>query len=278
MSQILVIGASGTVGSELVKLLKSKGQNVLQATSKTGVNPGQVHLNLLDRKNIDVAFENVDRVFLLSPPGYTNQDQILNPLIDMAKKKGVKKVVLMTAMGANAVESAPLRQAEIHLEKSGLNYNIIRPNWFMQNFNTYWIKGINKDSKIYLPVAKAKGSFIDARDIAATAAELLLTEKFNNQDFDLTSEEAIDHDQAASLLSQATGRKISFQDITPEAMHASLLNAGLPKDYTDFMIMILGYFKEGYSQKTTDAVERITGKKPRTFNQYANDYKASWAK
>ena len=83
---------------------------------------------------------------------------------------GVRKLVLMTAMGANADEAAPLRKAEVHLIQSGLAYNIIRPNWFMQNFNTFWLHGILNGGTIALPVGQAKGSFIDARDIAAVAA------------------------------------------------------------------------------------------------------------
>lgn len=278
MSQILVVGASGTVGSELVKILKSKGQNVIQTTSKKDLKPGQVHLNLLTHEGLEKAFEGIDRLFLLSPPGHTNQDKLLSPLIALAKKKQLKKVVLMTAMGANAVETAPLRMAEIQLEKSGLNYNIIRPNWFMQNFNSYWIQGINNDGKIYLPVAKAKGSFIDARDIANVAAELLLSDKFNNKDFDLTGSDVINHDQVADILSSVTGRKIVYQEIDTAAMRSGLLGAGLPKDYTEFMLMILDFFKQGYAERTTDAIEKITGKKPISFKKYAEDYKASWVK
>lgn len=276
MSKILVVGSSGTVGTELVKQLKAKGHEALAATSKTNPIAGQVHLNLVTKEGLSKALHGVEKVFLLSPPGHTNQNELLNPVIDEAKKQGVKKIVLMTAMGANANPEAPMRKAEIHLEKSGLNYNIIRPNWFMQNFNTFWISGILADSKIYLPVGKAKGSFIDARDIASTASVLLSSDQFNNQDFDLTGSDVLDHDQAASLLSEATGKKISFQDITPEAMLQGLLQAGLPKDYAEFLIMILGFFKEGYSARVTDSVQKITGKAPITFKQYATDYKSSW--
>lgn len=278
MSKVLVIGANGTVGTELVKLLKAKGQSVAEATSKNEIKQGQVHLNILSQEGIESAFENVDRVFLLSPPGYTNQDKLLSLLIEMAKKKKVKKVVLMTAMGANAIDTAPLRIAEIQLEKSGLSYNIIRPNWFMQNFNSYWIQGINSDGKIYLPVAKAKGSFIDARDIAAVAAELLLSEKFSNKDYDLTGSDVIDHNQVADILSAATGRKISYQEIEPAAMKAGLLGAGLPKDYVEFMLVILDFFKQGYAERTTDAIEKIIGRKPISFKKYAEDYKSAWLK
>lgn len=278
MSKILVVGASGTVGTELVKILKAKGHEVLAATSKQNPRAGQVHVNLITQDGLEKAISQVDKVFLLSPPGHTHQHELLIPVIDQAKKHAIKKVVLMTAMGANANEAAPMRIAEVHLEKSGLNYNILRPNWFMQNFNTFWIGGILADSKIYLPVADAKGSFIDARDIASTAATLLSSDDFNNQDFDLTGSDVLTHSEVAVILSQAIGKQIKFEDISASLMLQNLLQAGLPQDYAEFLVMILGYFKEGYSQRVTDSVQRITGKAPITFKQYAADYRSYWVK
>jgi uncharacterized protein YbjT (DUF2867 family) len=277
MSKILVVGASGTVGSELSKLLKARGHTVTRASSKKNLLADQVHLNLATREGLAQAFEGVEKAFLLSPPGFTNQDELLSPVIDHAKARGLKKVVLMSAMGANASDELPMRKAELHLEKAGLTYNIIRPNWFMQNFNTFWIQGILAQGKIFLPTGKAKGSFIDARDIAAVAASLLHDDRFNNQAFDLTGAEALDHDQVARILSETTGKQIGYQEIPSEAMLQGLLQAGLPKNYAEFLIVILGYFKAGYSERTTDAVQKITGKDPIRFKQYAADYKAAWA-
>lgn len=218
----------------------------------------------------------MDKAFFLSPPGYTRQDRLLIPLIDQAKTSGLKKVVLMTAMGANAVDTAPMRIAELHLEKSGIPFNIIRPNWFMQNFNTFWIKGILEQNRIFLPVANAKGSFIDARDIAAVAGQLLDSSRFDGQEFDLTGSEAFDHDQVAEVLSTVTTRKITYESITSEAMSQSLREAGVPSDYADFLIMILTFFKESYSARVTDSVEEIIGRKPIALTQYAKDYRGSW--
>ena len=273
MSKILVVGANGTVGSELVRLLSEQGHDVVRATSRASASAQEVHLNLVTGEGLATAFDGVEAAFLLSPPGHTNQNELLNPVIDQAVASGVQKIVLMTAMGANADEAAPFRQVERHLEKSGLAYNIIRPNWFMQNFHTFWIQGILEQSKILLPVGSAKGSFIDARDIAAVAAVLLTRHEHDNQEFDLTGGEALDHDQAAAILSHAIGRTIAYEEISDEAMLAQLLAAGLPKDYADFLITILGFFKAGYSQAITPAVEAITGVKPRTFAAYAQDYK-----
>lgn len=276
MTKILVIGASGTVGSELATLLSAAGHEVRKATSQTPKEANQVRVDLVSGQGVAEAFAGVDAAFLLSPPGHANQDQLLIPLIDQAKAAGVKKVVLMSAMGANADESAPLRKAEVHLEKSGLRYNIIRPNWFMQNFNTFWIGSILEQGKIFLPVGQARGSFIDARDIAAVAASLLTRDDLANRDFDLTGSQALNHDEVAQILSRTTGKQIAFVDISPEAMLQGLLDAKLPQAYAEFLVLILGFFKAGYSERTTDAVQAITGKAPRTFEQYAADYRQSW--
>jgi uncharacterized protein YbjT (DUF2867 family) len=276
MSRILVVGSSGTVGSVLSNLLAAQGHEVRRATSGAASESGQVHLNVLTGAGLKEAFDGVHAAFLLAPPGHTNQDALLAPLIDQAKASGVSKVVLMSAMGANADENAPLRKAELHLERSGLTWNVIRPNWFMQNFNTFWLHGIAQQGQIFLPVGQAKGSFIDARDIAAVAAKLLTSTQFDNADFDLTGSEAFDHDQVAAVLSKAAGRPIGYTEISPEAMREGLLGAGLPADYAEFLLLILGFFKLGYSERTTDAVQRITGAAPRSLAQYAQDYSANW--
>ena len=277
MSSILVVGSSGTVGSELVRLLRAQGHQVSEATSRTPSRAGQVQLDVVSGAGKAQAFAGIERAFLLAPPGYTNQDVLLNPLIDEARQRGLRKLVLMTAMGANADEAAPMRKAERHLEQSGVPYNIIRPNWFMQNFNTFWLHGILNGGTIALPVGQAKGSFIDARDISAVAAALLTRDELANQEFDLTGAQALDHDQVAVILSRVTGKTIRFQDIAPDAMLAGLVGAGLPPAYAEFLVMILGFFKAGYSERTTDAVQSITGQPPRTFEAYAAEYRQSWA-
>lgn len=276
MSKTLILGASGNVGSEIAKILKAKGEEVSLATSRNVEKEDQVYLNLATGEGLEDAFKNVDRAFLLAPPGYTNQDELLKPVIDLAKKHGLKKVVLMTAMGADANPESPMRKAELHLEASGLDYNIIRPNWFMQNFNTFWVHGILTSQKIFLPVGDAKGSFIDSRDIASVAAELLFNNTWNNRAFILTGEESLNHDDVASIISEVTGKNITFEDITPEVMRENLLGAGLPTDYTEFLLMILSFFKLGYSASITNSVKEITGKNPISFRQYAEDYKSSW--
>ena len=277
MTTTLVTGANGQNGSPLVDLLAAQGQTVRRATSRTPTQAGEVHLNLATGEGLAAALADVDQLFLLAPSGYSNHHELLIPTIDAAKAAGVRKVLLMSAMGANADDSIPLRRAELHLERSGLAWNVIRPNWFMQNFHTFWLQGIKTQGQILLPVGAAKGSFIDTRDVAAVAAKLLSSDDFVNQSHDLTGSEAFDHTQVAAILSKAAGRTIGYTDVPEDAMRQGLLGAGLPTDYAEFLLAILGAFKTGYAERTTDAVQHITGKAPIRLEQYAQEFKAHWA-
>ena len=277
MTTTLVIGANGQIGSALASLLAAQGQTVRRATSRAASQSGEVQVNLATGAGLAAALTGADQLFLMTPPGFANHHQLLNPAIDAAKAAGVKKVLLLSAMGANADDNIPLRQAELHLERSGLAWNVIRPNWFMQNFHTFWLHGIQTQGQIFLPVGNAKGSFIDTRDIAAVAARLLSSDDFVNAAHDLTGGESLDHTQVAAILSKAAGRTIGYTDIPEDAMRQGLLGAGLPADYTEFLLVILGAFKAGYAERITDGVQRMTGKAPIRLEQYAQDFKANWA-
>ena len=270
----LILGASGTVGSTLANLLSEQGHEVRRAT-RTPRHPQDVQLNLLTGEGLSEAVTGVKGLFLMSPPGYTAQDQLLKPAIDAAREAKVERVVLMTAMGADADDSIPFRQAELYLEQSGLAYQIIRPNWFMQNFNSYWIHDIQEHNEIALPVGDAATSFIDARDIAAVAAELLTSDRPSGA-YSLTGPEALTHGEVAERISAQAGRQITFRDISPEATREKLLAAGLPEDYAGFMLTILDALKQGYAAAVTSSVEDILGRPARTFTAYVEEHRAAF--
>lgn len=282
MKRYLIVGASGSVGSLVASKLARQGAQVCALTSRrerAGQVDGNIRWLFADLKSGDgvaAAFGDVDRAFIFSPPGYVPQNEIVSPLIQEAMRRKLEKVVLMTALGANAVDTAPLRIAELELEYSRLAYNIVRPNWFMQNFSNNWLPGINEHSQIMLPAGKAKGSFIDIRDIADVMVRLLVSDDLNNREFDITGGQSLDHDEVAAVLSRLSGRRITYQEIPPEALKQALLAAGAPENYADFLLLILGFFAQGYSARTTNAVKELLGREPITFEQYATDCKQAW--
>ncbi len=282
--KVFVYGAKGLVGQNVVNGLLEAGHEVIAGTrnpekgeSKKGLR--WVFADAMDPKKGLDALSEVEALFLLSPPGHTNQFDILSPWIEKGKSVGLKKIVLMTAMGVEyAPPEAPFRKTELLLEDSGVSWNIIRPNWFMQNFHTFWIQGIMEADKIFFPGGNAVTSFIDARDISAVAVKLLTSDSFKNQAFALTGGEALTHTQVAEKISKQIGRTIGYVDVSPEDFKKGLLGAGLPADYSDFLVMIAGSLKEGNSSPILDSVKKITGKEPINFDSYVTTYVSSWKK
>jgi uncharacterized protein YbjT (DUF2867 family) len=280
--KVFVYGGSGLVGGHLIKELQKNGHEVWAGSRKPESQKKESNLTWVyadskeTKKGLEIL-EAVDAAYFLSPPGETNQYEILSPWIEKAKQVGLKKLVLMTAMGVDhAPPEAPFRKTEILLEGAGIPWNIIRPNWFMQNFNSFWIAGIKQDGKIYFPGGNATVSFIDARDIASVASVLLTTNDFVNQAITLTGKESLDHVQVSKYISFVSGKNIEYVDVDPKVFESSLVSAGLSKDYAAFLVMIAGALKEGFASPIIDSVQKITGKEPVTFQKYAEDHVSFW--
>ena len=275
--RILVIGASGTIGSGIVKTLRAQGFKVVEATKDTvdKHSSNKVQMDLITGSGVKEGFTNIDRAYLLAPPGH-DQYSILAPLIKQAKSSNLKKVVLSTAYGANADESSSFRRAEVELEKSGLNYNIIRPNWFLQNFNSFWIQGILERNMISIPAGEAKVSFIDARDISDVAAKLLTSDEHNNKDFDLTSPASITHTEAAKAISNVINREIVYVDSSMNDLRSMLESAEMNSKYIEFFMTIMTFLKEGYNSEVNSNVEFILGRSATSLDKYVKDYRHFW--
>ena len=154
-NKILVVGASGNTGCPLVKELVNQGECVKAATRSLETYRGAVGdgvevipFDLNDPATQSAALEGTNRLYLLAPPeAEMDADRLLIAFMVRAREAGVSRVVLMTAMG---VEHAPpdfgLRRVELHLQDSDMDFTILRPNWFMQNFNTGFLLPMIQDA------------------------------------------------------------------------------------------------------------------------------------
>jgi uncharacterized protein YbjT (DUF2867 family) len=272
--KVLVLGATGTIGGKVASLLVEKGEQVKavsrNATPVAGAEP--VALDLTSPSSLDAALDGVDRVFANVPAGYLDPVGLLSPVIDAAAARKIK-VVLMTVLGVDADDSIPYRQLELKLEKAGIPYGIIRPNWFADNFHTYWREGV-RHGVIGVPAAEGKSSFIDTRDIAESAVALLTSSRFDGKAYNLTGPEALGYGEAAKILSEVTGKQIAYQALADEDFITTLIGAGVPEDYARFLAMIFHPVREGWTAGVSPDVETLTGKPPRTLRTYAEDNKA----
>ena len=272
---ILVTGASGTVGSEVLKALQGSGAKVRAGyrTRPQNIPKGveSVGLDFDSPETVAAALMGVETVFLLS-----NMVEPEKKVVDEAKRAGVKRVVKLSVNGA-ADEAFTFarwhRGVEKHIERSGLRWTFLRPSGFMQNFFNYMGDSIRKQSAFYTATGtKGAGAHIDARDIGAAAARVLTGSGHDGKAYELTGPKAIGYDEAARILSQAAGREIKHVAITPEQFREGALAMGMPAPYVDALVDLDRAYATGALTQVTPAVKDLTGREPIRFEQFAKDY------
>ncbi len=281
---ILVTGATGKVGGELVRLLLRSGESVRSATRtpaalSSGPRPlsETVEFDFSRQETFAPALRGIDRVFLIARPGDNHSDEAAMPFIDTAAKEGVRLIVNLTAMGVETDDTFMLRVLEKYVEDSGIPFVHLRPNWFMQNFNSGPMAAdIRNTGALHLPAADAKISFIDVRDIAATAMAALIEPRHAGNAYTLTGGRALDHSEAVSILSGAAGRTIHYAPLTEEAAAAALTRAGVAAGLVERWTGFYRKVRQGLCSTVTPDVESVTGRPPVTFEEYARDYASSW--
>jgi len=282
---ILVTGAAGTVGSEVVKQLSDKGEIIIRAAARstsenTFKNLNRVQVVQLDYNNPDslaVAFKNVNKLFLLTP-FQSNMVDLTSNLVRKAKNAGVKYIVKQSAMGADAepgiTGSRLHRQAEKIIEESEIPFTFLRPNGFMQNFVNYYSHFIKTQGAFYVPAGGARVSFVDVRDIAAVAVQALTSNdgKHEGKAYNITGAEALSYGQAAEILSKQLGKKITYVNVSNEDARKGMKEMGMDEWFINSMIELFEIFRAGYASAISPVIEQITGNKPISFSQFVSDY------
>ena len=286
---ILITGATGTVGSEVVKQLSAKGENIIvkaaarSATDNTFENLNRVQVVQLDYDKPDslaVALKGVDKLFLLTP-FQSNMVDLTSNLVSEAKKAKVKYIAKQSVMGADAepgITPGRLhRQAEKIIEESGIPFTFLRPNFFMQNFVNYYSNLIRSQGAFYIPAGDAKVSFVDVRDIAAVAVKSLINDnQQKGRAYNITGGEALTYGQAAEILSKAVGKKINYVNVTDQDARNGMKDMSMDEWTIKSMIELFEITRAGYVSEISPIVEQVTGNKPITFSQFANDYAGSF--
>lgn len=272
---ILITGASGTVGSEVVKALGARGAKFRAGYRSRPQNvPKGVDSVALDfdkPETIRPALAGVETLFLLS-----NMVEPEKKVVDEAKRAGVKRVVKLSVNGA-AEESFTFarwhRGVEKYIEGSGLPWTFLRPSGFMQNFFNYMGDTIRKQSAFYTATGNTgAGAHIDARDIGAAAARVLTGKGHEGKAYELTGPRAVTYDEAAQVLSKAVGREIKHVPITPEQFKQGALAMGMPEPYVDALVDLDRAYATGRLTQVTPTVKDLTGRDPIRFEQFAKDY------
>jgi uncharacterized protein YbjT (DUF2867 family) len=278
---ILVTGASGNIGSELVKELSRRGEKFRAAyTSKekaerartAAVEP--VVVDFGKPESLASALAGVDRLFLLSanPPSES-------PVVRAAKAAGVGRIVKLSVFDAPAESfgfGRAHRAVEKEIEASGIDWTFLRPNGFMQNLANQQAASIKAQGAFYFPAADTRISHVDVRDIARVAAAVLTSSGHSGKAYELTGPEALTYGEMAATLTRVLGKPVSYVAISDDDFRKAMAGMGAPAPLVEALVDLFAFYKRGAAARISPDVANVTGQKAGSFEQYARENAAAF--
>ena len=282
--KVLVTGATGKLGFELVRRLLDAGVEVKAGTRQPEKCAEAfhdavevVHLDYDVTESWDAAVQWADRVFLVPPPFDPDADERLMPFLDWAVQSGTRHVVLLSAMGAEARDKLTLRSLERRLTSTGVAWTILRPNIYMQNFARGFVaRAIRADGAFRLSAGEGRVSFVDVRDVAEIASHALTRDDDFDKAYTLTGPSALSHAEVAQAIAKAAGKPVRYETVDDDAMRAQLMAADWTRARADTFVGLLRAIRENERATVTDDAARLLGRQPTTFERFARDHAGAW--
>jgi uncharacterized protein YbjT (DUF2867 family) len=282
---ILVTGASGTNGTELIKRLSEQRVSVRgmvrrpHTHSDTALsNVEYVTADFDDPASVRRALEGIERVFLVTNSTERVEEQQLS-FVDNARAAGVRSIVYLSQL--HSAKDSPVRFLRYHavvedaIALSGMAFTHLRPNLYMQGFLAFR-SSIAAEGRFFAPISDARVSIVDVRDIAEVAAVALTHSGHEGKVYDITGSEALTHAEMALQLSNEVGKQITFVDISEDLMREALIGFGLPEWQADGLIEDYAHYRRGEAANISTTVQDVTEHPPRSFSTFARDYKQAF--
>ena len=278
---IVVTGATGQAGSEVVRALAARGDRVRAfvrdpgtARRKLGEDVELAAGDLADPRSVRAALDGADALFLscADDPRRVGWE---TSAIDAAVAAGVRRVVKLSAVGAEP--GSPVAfwdwhgQVEEHLRASGTGWVILRSSWYMSNLLGAAAQ-VAAEGRLYAPAGQARVAMIDPRDVGAAAAAVLAGPGHEGKTYLVTGPEAITFTEVCAGLSAATGRRIEFTDIPGDAAEQAMIGGGMPAFAAGQIVRIFAQLRQGADRRVTPTVQALTGSAPRDFAAFARDH------
>jgi uncharacterized protein YbjT (DUF2867 family) len=269
---ILVTGATGTTGSEVVRALRQRGAAVRAfvrdpavAREKLGEDVQLVQGDFADQASVRAALDGADRVFL-SGADSPHRVGYETGLIDAAAAAGVSQIVKLSGIGS-APDSpvAPWAwhgQIEQHLLQSGVPAVLLRANFYMSNLLAS-AQQIARQAQLAAPAGSARIGMVDPRDVGACAAVVLTEDGHDGSTYLVTGPQAITFADVARALSPIAAREVTYVDVTDEVAIRGLVQTGLPEPVAEVIVSMFGALRHGAGEQVTDTVQALSGRPAR---------------
>ena len=261
---ILVLGATGKTGRRVAARLRERGTRV-RAASRSAETP----FDWSDSTTWDAALDGSTAVYIVAPaaPGPVHE------FVARAESAGVQRLVLLSGRGADTWGDSGfgvnMRDAEDAVRASALEWTILRPNNFAQNFDEELWHAPVLAGELALPAGPVPEPFIDIEDVADVAATVLTEpERHAGRVYELSGPRAITFEEAAELISKAAGVPVTYKQISAAEYVAALVESGLEEHDAHDIAEMFALMDRGLIASTTDGVAEVLGRQPRTFEDY----------
>lgn len=280
MQKILITGATGNIGNEVIKYLFEfqteneifAGVRNIEEAKKKFANYNKLQYTKFDFENTETfefALKNMDIIFLVRPPHISDIAKIFNPLINSIKQNRISKIVFLSVQGVEKSSVIPHNKIEKLIINNEFNFVFLRPSYFMQNLTTTLFKDIKEKQKIILPSGNAKFNWIDIKNIAETSSIILENfDKYKNQTFEITGYENENFYKIKDLFKDIINLNIRYDNANPIRFYLIKKKDKMPIPMIIVMIML--HFLPRFQQepKISNFYEQITNKKPTTIKQF----------
>ena len=279
MTKVLITGATGNVGMEVLSALKKLNHHLEIYAGVRDTEFGNEKLSNFNIKTIKFDFMNLeaflpalndfDILFLLRPPQISDVKKYFAPLIETAKKSSIKHIVFLSVQGVENSKIIPHHKIEKLIVDSKIPYTFLRPAYFMQNFCTTLRNDLINKHRIYLPAGEAKFTLIDLEDIGYVTAKVLIElQNHINKSYELTNNETLTFAEMAEKISKGIGKPIQF--ISPNLLQFFLTKRkeNMPTMFILVMIMLHYFPRFQKIPKTTGWVKMITRQEPKSFDNF----------
>jgi len=274
---ILITGATGHIGKELVPILSGTGQSVrvlVRDEKKVAHLDPSIERTVGDLNNPETlasAMRDVERIFLVT---YETQQDI--NVIEAAKRTGVRHIAKLSTLEATEHK---IKVGKWHYEReeliraSGLDWTFLRPGMFMSNTIEWWAASIKGQRSVFFSGGK-KGRVapIDPRDVAAVAACALTQPGHGGKAYELTGPELFTIGEMVRVISKVLGKPIQYTDIPPIAAKLFMLKSGMDKTLVNALMEMLGSLRRDEGAIVTNTVQQVTGRQPGTFEAWCREH------
>lgn len=280
---IVITGATGTIGSEIVRQLAERGVKVRAVTrnpeaARVPEGVEVVRGDYLDPASLAAAFEGADAAFLNGQVSIDDTDTD-TALIEAARQAGVPRLVKLSAISTGDTLLGPFTTwhmpGERAISESGAAWTILRPSSFASN-TLSWVAPIRAGEPVPNMTGTGAQGVVDPRDIAAVAVEVLLSDAHAGRVYTLTGPQAIAVPEQAAILGAALGRSLEVAEVPLDQVRAALVAAGRSEKFAERATAGNAFVRHGGNTTVTRDIETVLGRAPRTYADWARDHVAAF--